>query len=246
MENLVVFLAFVFFSLVAILRTSLRVKVWNRRTVEWIVDFLSLGIQGFFIPFFRLFLILNVLPLIWPGGAGCVKVSFGWSFLFAFVVIDYVYYWNHRILHSALVWRWHRVHHSAQSLDVFVSSRNSLVSHFLFIYVWGLGIAGYLIEDATGLWWGAGFTAALDLWRHSGLATPVLLKQILGWVLILPEDHEWHHSRDRHGVLFGANFNLWDRLHATFDRQKLRCHSMGVDVQGGIREWLFGPKELKS
>ena len=60
--------------------------------------------------------------LLWRGA---VEVPSWLAFVISFVVIDYAYYWNHRLLHGAL-WRWHAVHHTASRLDVVVTSRNTL------------------------------------------------------------------------------------------------------------------------
>lgn len=210
---------------------------------EWIVDSLSLGVQGFAVPLLKLVLLSFLWPLLLPSLAGTVQLPFAIAFLLNFTLIDYLYYWNHRLLHHPRVWRWHSVHHSSPRLDFAVTSRNSLVTHFLILYLWVLSLVGFLLNDPSGLWWGAAASAALDLWRHSGWATPAWLRRAAGAWLILPEDHEWHHGRDTVGVNFGANLKIWDHFHGTARSSVERCPALGTEVPGDWRDWLFAPKE---
>lgn len=218
---------------------SARASFFARGRREWIVDALSLGAQGFLVPLLKLALMSLVWPRIFPGLGGAVRLSFAGAFLLNFTLIDYLYYWNHRLLHHPRLWRWHAVHHTSERLDFAVTSRNSLLTHFLILYLWVLSLLGFLLADPRGLWWGAALSAALDLWRHSGWVSPAWLRRGAGFWLILPEDHEWHHGRDVAGVNFGANLKLWDRLHGTAGRARGRCPVLGNPIAGDWRSWLF-------
>ncbi len=70
-----------------------------------------------------------------PGGAGILPIGWWGAFLLNFVVIDFLYYWQHRWFHRIRpLWKLHRCHHTARRVDIWVTSRNTLVMHFLFVY----------------------------------------------------------------------------------------------------------------
>ena len=159
-------------------------------------------------------LLYALLDRLAPAWKGALAPSPWVAFVVNFVVIDYAYYWNHRLLHGSALWRWHAVHHTATEMDVLVTSRNTVWSHFLILYVWVNALAVFLLADPTAFVLAAAATAALDLWRHSE-AGPGRLGRLLGGVVITPAEHAWHHSATRAGCNFGANLAWWDRLHGT-------------------------------
>lgn len=143
-----------------------------------------------------------------------------------FVAVDYLYYWNHRLLHGPL-WRWHAAHHTPRSMDVLITSRNTLWTPALIVYVWANALFLYLLADSRPYLAAVAVSSLLDVWRHSGLPSP---GGILGRVLITPGDHAWHHSSRRHDKNFGANLKAWDRLHDTLHEPGRLPDSFGVPV----------------
>lgn len=196
------------------------VRYFARDRGTWLVDASGLLVQGF---------IAAALVWIVPHSRGSIDIPFWAAFLLGFVAVDYAYYWNHRLLHGAL-WRWHAVHHTASRLDVVVTSRNTLWTPLLIVYLWSGVAAILLLRDPSGFVLGLSLTAALDLWRHSPLVPPPRVRRALALLLITPHEHAWHHSRSRTSVNFGANFTIWDRLHGTFDDTDAMPEQLGVDI----------------
>lgn|SRR6185436_14541749 len=194
-------------------------RFFAREPNAWLVDASGLVVQG-----------LIAAAFAWiPYARGPIDLPFWLAFAVSFAGVDYAYYWNHRLLHGAL-WRWHAVHHTAPRLDVLVTSRNTLFTPLVIVYLWSSLAALLLLRDASGFLLGMSLTAALDLWRHSPLVPPPRIRRALSRLFITPHEHAWHHSRDRHDVNFGANFTLWDRLHGTFlDIDALPDH-LGVSL----------------
>jgi sterol desaturase/sphingolipid hydroxylase (fatty acid hydroxylase superfamily) len=71
------------------------------------------------------FLAWSVHRIVPHGFLAAVAAAPFWLRMFAGLVIgDIGYYWAHRCLHAVpLLWRFHAVHHSAQSIDFLVNTR---------------------------------------------------------------------------------------------------------------------------
>ncbi len=186
------------------LRRDGRARLRARTAEEWVLDLANLGVQGWLVPLGA----AAVGPSLWgrwiaPGAWAIGPVG---SFLIAFVAVDFLYYWNHRLLHAA--WPLHRVHHTAPAMDVWVTSRNTLWSVAFLVYPWAGSLFLHALDAPEGYRLGAALTASLDLWRHSPLqqAMPGM---------ITPRAHAWHHANQPH-CNFGANFTWWDRAFGTW------------------------------
>ncbi|CAN1209528.1 Fatty acid hydroxylase domain-containing protein [Tumidithrix helvetica PCC 7403] len=195
-----------------------RTQIKTKSGEEWLLDLAGLAIQGVLIPLLQITLLAQTYQWLLPSQSGCLIVSPLLSFLFSFAVVDYLYYWNHRLLHSATLWQIHQVHHTVTDLDVLGTSRNTLWSSILIVYLWVNALSIYLLADPTAYLLGVSLTSALDLWRHSRctISPESWLYRYLSPWLILPQDHAWHHRSDAPNCNYGANLKLWDRWHRTY------------------------------
>lgn len=200
-------------------------RMFERTPAEWTMDLSGLFVQSVVVPAAAM-LIAGFLRGKLQAFAGVLHISGASSFMLNFVAVDYLYYWNHRLLHGSL-WRWHAAHHSPRSMDVLITSRNTLWTPILIVYVWTNAVFIYLLSDPRPYLFAVAVSSLLDVWRHSGLPSP---KGLLGRVLITPGDHAWHHSSLRHDKNFGANLKAWDRLHDTLHEPGRTPESFGVPV----------------
>ncbi|MEC9466850.1 MAG: sterol desaturase family protein [Myxococcota bacterium] len=212
-----------------------------RRMDDWVLDGVSLAIQGTVIPVLQVLVVIATLDSLAPEMAGSLTLHPLLAFTLCFVGIDYLYYWNHRLLHTDHLWPLHMVHHSAPQMDVFTTSRNTVWTSLFIIYLWGNGAMLYFLADSTPYVMAATLTAILDLWRHSPLQPRGLAETILGSFLILPQSHAWHHSRDVYDVNYGANLNLWDKLHGTWYTADAMPADIGVETDLSLSKRLFWP-----
>lgn len=135
------------------------------------------------------------------------------------LVLDFsVGYLSHRTLHmSPFLWRFHRIHHSDDFVDVTTTYRTHPVEtvwRFVFavVPVWVLGIPAQavVIQRLLQAGWGVMEHANVQLWRP--------LDRLLSQVFVTPNVHKVHHSR----ALAEANSNygnvltLYDRVLRTF------------------------------
>jgi sterol desaturase/sphingolipid hydroxylase (fatty acid hydroxylase superfamily) len=216
---------------------------------DWIIDVSGLLIQGFFIPLVGAVLLGHFYRLVIPSLESSWDVSPIIGFLLSFAVVDYVYYWVHRILHKAKFWFLHAVHHSAQEMDIINTSRNSLISHFFLPYIWLNSIFIYLLKDPTPFIVAFSITAMLDLWRHSNLypsESKNILFKTIDWVLITPRSHSWHHSRNQFKSFYGANLAIWDHLHGSYKKELLASYPdrVGIPMNKSLKDMLLTPWQL--
>lgn len=222
-------------------RHGLRNWLAERRVDEWFIDCLNLLFQGAVIPLLQAWVVATLLSEVWPEFAGSLVCEPWVAFLLCFIVVDYGYYWNHRLLHAPALWPLHHTHHSSPRMDVWVTSRNTLWTSLFILYLWVNGLLIYLTGHLEMVVWAATLTAVLDLWRHSGLEPGASLSKMLGVVLITPNDHAWHHARFKYNINYGANFSVWDRLHGTLYRDGKAPEVIGVDPPGNVFRQLIWP-----
>lgn len=221
------------------------VDLWRQRSWgEKFIDAVGLSMQSLLVPVVATYLGTRVLPSLISIDKDALTIPNWIQFLLPFTLVDYLYYWNHRIMHRSEFWWLHRVHHTSRKLDIFVTSRNSIWTVFFFVYIWFQSFLIFSQKDPSGFFYGMYLLAAMDLWRHSSIRTPVYARG-LGSIFILPEDHEWHHAREKTGINFGANLNLWDRLHGTFYRNWKKPNDLGVNENHSVWLNLFFPWRAK-
>lgn len=142
----------------------------------------------------------------------------GWPLalqVFAVVVLcDVSIYWAHRWSHSnRFLWRFHRVHHTAEELDFLAAYREHPLDNLFTRTVENLPaiLLGFPLHVI------AGFALFRGLWAvyiHSNVALePGPLRYLLG----SPRLHHWHHERAHHARVNFANLSpLMDLVFGTY------------------------------
>ncbi|TDR45022.1 sterol desaturase/sphingolipid hydroxylase (fatty acid hydroxylase superfamily) [Tahibacter aquaticus] len=204
---------------------------------DWLLNLAGLAVQGVLVPLAGFFIATRVLAEHLPGLAGVLPLGWFGAFLLNFVVVDFLYYWQHRLFHRVpFLWAMHRCHHASPTVDVWATSRNALAINFLFVYLLLNPLLGFLCDAPDGFFVAAGLTAALDLWRHSRL--PVSAG--LGRLLVTPWHHHLHHSPEGAGSNYGANLMLWDRCFGTAREASAYPRRYGLNAAPGAwRQFLF-------
>lgn len=240
---MMVFVAFWILAAATLLPKEGRSQALSRSRGDWWVDMTGLIAQGIVVPALQATLVFALLNAVWPEARAALPMPFWGAFALNFIGIDYLYYWNHRLLHVPAAWPLHVVHHTTRSLDVLATSRNTLWTPLVIVYLWFNGFFVFLLADPSGFLLAAALTAALDLWRHTRF-TPkggTRLHRLLGSVLITPHEHGWHHSADVYNVNFGANLSLWDRLHGTYHSPDAYPDRLGADFPMSLSKRLLFP-----
>jgi sterol desaturase/sphingolipid hydroxylase (fatty acid hydroxylase superfamily) len=227
---------FAFVALVLGERLLPTVPTRGRETgTDVMINLSGFAMQGAVIPALGYFVSAALLPRLAPAAEGVLGLGFCGAFLLCFVGVDALYYCQHRAFHRlGALWRLHRCHHAAPALSVWATARNSLLTHFLFVYLLVNPWLAYLSGSIQGFLLAASVTASLDLWRHSRLA-PKPYWLALEWLLITPRLHHQHHDAAAPGYNFGANLSLWDRLLGTL--RKDRSYPVAYAVPDAPDAW---------
>ncbi len=244
---MIVLASFLMLTAITFATGAARRAALSRSGADWLLDAAGLIVQGLVIPLLQTTLIYQLFSLLLPQMKGSLEVHPIPAFLLNFVVVDYLYYWNHRLLHTTGLWDTHAVHHTADRLDLFITSRNTLWSSLLIVYVWVNGFLIFLLQDPQSFILSVSLTASLDLWRHTAFTfkPDAIPHQILASLLITPNEHAWHHSANKPNKNFGANLSLWDKLHGTYFSSAHQPQALGIRSNLTLTRKLFFPFQTR-
>jgi len=165
--------------------------------------------------------------------------------LVLFVLNDFTRYFLHRLMHAVpLLWRFHRVHHSAEVLNPLTFYRVHPVENILFglryalttgavtavfIYFFGAGIGlveflGVNVLSFVFLLFGANL-------RHSHI--PLSYGKKLEKWFISPFQHQLHHTRIYAHRNFGSYLAVWDRWFGTLTLAKSKSTPLDFGLPTG-------------
>lgn len=129
------------------------------------------------------------------------------------VLSDFSIYWAHRLQHKVgFLWRFHKVHHSAEHLDWLAAHREHPLDTIYTVGIINLPafILGFPLETL------AGFIAFRGIWAiyiHSNVRFPL---KPLRWLIGAPELHHWHHDLDRDAGNYANISPLMDIIFGTY------------------------------
>lgn len=156
----------------------------------------------------------------------------------AFVLLDGWTYWWHRLNHSLpLLWRFHRMHHSDNDMDVSTATRFHLgeivisaTIRLALIPVLGLPLGVILAYDLTQL--------VATQFHHSNIGLHRAVDRWLRYLIVSPNMHKVHHSQEQVETdsNYASIFSVWDRLFGTY-RRKADYH----EIRFGLPAWT-GPQ----
>ncbi|SHM80566.1 sterol desaturase family protein [Polaribacter sp. KT 15] len=163
-----------------------------------------LGVVGLSIANFQL-LELNTLP-------------FALRIFIFFIVIDFVQWCTHRLLHSyEFLWNFHKVHHSVKEMGFAAHLRYHWMEPVVYNslkYIPLAIIGGFTAQDVAVVHF---FNITIGHLNHANINWDY------GWlkyILNNPKMHIWHHAKvlpeeRKQGVNFGITLSIWDYLFKT-------------------------------
>ncbi|MFK7741423.1 MAG: sterol desaturase family protein [Planctomycetota bacterium] len=149
------------------------------------------------------------------------------QFVCAFALSDAAIYWAHRLQHNnAFLWRFHRVHHTAERMDWLAAHREHPLDNLYTRTVENLPLLllGFPMHTIAGF---AVFRGMWAIFIHSNTTlSPGPLRYLIG----APRLHHWHHALATRGQVNFANLSpLMDLLFGTYHDSKRMPDAVGVD-----------------
>lgn len=135
-----------------------------------------------------------------------------------FVMVDFFYYWAHRLSHEInLFWAGHVVHHQSEDYNLSVALRQGAFQKFFtsIVYI-PLALIGFKTELFLYL---AAWNTLYQFWIHTQTI------KSLGWleyVFNTPSHHRVHHGRDPKYIdkNHAGSLIIWDKLFGTFQKEE--------------------------
>jgi sterol desaturase/sphingolipid hydroxylase (fatty acid hydroxylase superfamily) len=171
-------------------------------------------------------------------GAALIAEDRGWGLLntvtlpawlaaaAAFLAIDLIRYFEHRVYHAVpVLWRIHMVHHSDMDVDFTTGTRHHplealLSGAFVMAAMVALGAPplAVLIHETVY----AGFSVL----THGNVALSTGIDRVLRLVVVTPDMHRVHHSAHQPETdsNYGGLYSWWDRLFGTYCAQPAGGH----------------------
>jgi sterol desaturase/sphingolipid hydroxylase (fatty acid hydroxylase superfamily) len=172
------------------------------------------------------------------GSWGFSLVSWG----IGFVLVDFAYYWNHRLEHRvSLLWGHHSVHHSSPAYDLTTSLRVAWHDGITVAFVYGplaaLGMEPAMIAVLIGV------NLLLQVWIHTQAIGRV---PGLEGIVNTPSAHRVHHASTPRALdcNYGGFLMIWDRLFGTYRREEEVCAVDGP-LRYGLTTGAVGTNPLR-
>ena len=153
------------------------------------------------------------------------------SWLVALVVVDFFYYWSHRLSHtSPLFWAFHAAHHSSRKFNLSLGMRNSWLGGYLdWVFVLPAPLLGFHpLQVAVVI-------AVMQLWDfmcHTGYVGRL---PVIDALFNSPTNHAVHHSVDpaHNRCNLGGMLIVWDRLFGTYHAYPVKTAPLryGIDPE---------------
>lgn len=156
------------------------------------------------------------------------------TWVIAFVLYDFFYYWLHRLGHERqILWAAHVAHHQSEDYNLGTALRQTstgfLLSWVFYIPMYLVGIPAEVVITVGAL------NLIYQFWVHTQHVPE------LGWfeyVFVSPSNHRVHHAQNDQYMdkNYGGVFILWDRLFGTYQRE-LSNEPCVYGIRGAIKSW---------
>lgn len=138
--------------------------------------------------------------------------------LFFFVIIDFVQWFTHTLLHKyEFLWNFHKVHHSVKQMGFAAHLRYHWMEPVLYNSMKYIPLAimgGFSAQDVAIVHF---FNIAIGHLNHANINWDY---GYLKYILNNPKMHIWHHAKElpegrKNGVNFGITLSIWDYIFKT-------------------------------
>lgn len=133
----------------------------------------------------------------------------------AFIGVDLLYYWWHRLSHEVnVLWAAHVVHHQSEDYNLAVALRQAVLTSWtalpFYLPLALLGVPTVVFAVTHAL------STLYQFWIHTQLVGKI--RGPVDWIMNLPSHHRVHHAINPQYLdkNYGATLVVWDRLFGTY------------------------------
>lgn len=142
-----------------------------------------------------------------------------WYWVSLILLVDFAYYWAHRMSHEVnLFWGGHVVHHQSEEYNLSVALRqSSLQVVWTFAFNLPIALLGFHTLDFVLV---AAFNTLYQFWIHT--ETIGKLPRWFEFAFNTPSHHRVHHGRDPKYIdkNHAGSLIIWDRMFGTFQEEE--------------------------
>lgn len=196
---------------------------------------LTLGLISRFPPAFK----LGISGLVYAaagdflGVAGLSSELFS-TWLLAFLLYDFSYYWKHRLCHErTLLWASHVVHHQSEDYNLGTALRQTsssfLLSWVFYIPMFAIGVPVDVFVAVAAV------NLLYQFWVHTEHIGSL---GVLDRILVTPSNHRVHHARNAEYIdaNYGGVFIFWDRIFGTYRAERADVPPV-YGTRSPLRSW---------
>ncbi|MDO6490938.1 MULTISPECIES: sterol desaturase family protein [unclassified Cellulophaga] len=176
------------------------------------------------------------------------KLHMAWQLLIFFIVLDFVQWFTHVLLHKfPVLWNFHKVHHSVKEMGFAAHLRYHWMENVLYKPLKTFGVlilGGFEPEQAYIVHF---FAITIGHFNHSNIK---ITWGPLKYIFNNPVMHLYHHAytipEGSYGVNFGISLSLWDYIFKTNyipeDSGTIRLGFKGDEhfPEGFVKQNLYG------
>ena len=231
--NIILYAVPLFFLLIVIELVLEKLKGTDYYRVNDSINSLTAGVLSRMTGIVKQLFPLAVYALVYDQLALFQIEQSWWSWVIAFVLYDFCYYWNHRMGHEMnILWAAHVVHHSSEEYNLTTALRQSGSSFFSWIFYLPMAILGF---DPIVLITVGSLNLIYQFWVHTRHIPKLGWYE---WVFVTPSNHRVHHAQNQIYIdrNYGGVFILWDRIFGSF-QEELDNDKPIYGIRKALKSW---------
>ena len=142
-----------------------------------------------------------------------------WTYIIAFIALDFAGYWGHRINHVYnIFWNNHIIHHSSEEFNLACALRQS-ISEIIKVFTVFLVPAAMLGVPTQVIAIVAPIQLFAQFWYHTQHINKM---GFLEYIIVTPSHHRIHHAINPEYIdkNYSQIFIIWDKLFGTFQAER--------------------------
>jgi sterol desaturase/sphingolipid hydroxylase (fatty acid hydroxylase superfamily) len=199
---------------------SARKRLGLYRFADAITD-LACGLGSQTVGLFLAFVAVGIYVWAYQFRVATLPDDSPWVWVAALLLVDFVFYWWHRLSHQVhFLWAGHVVHHQSEDYNLAVALRQEWLTHLTHIpFFLPMALLGFS-------WKMLALHVSISLLYQFWIHTEVIRRMgPYEWIFNAPMHHRVHHAINPQYLdkNYGGIFIFWDKLFGTFEAEVEPC-----------------------